>query len=129
MDQTRTTKVLDRRSKEPIQAVLTDHGQTDEQCCLFCDGQIEEKRRKEAKERDRERMEEEREEKRLAEQRVLIQQEFEEEQQRRKRKEVEVGRRLSFLIRYMNPHWLKDASIETGFCIFPCFSKVPRMKS
>ncbi|XP_038828632.1 centrosome and spindle pole-associated protein 1-like [Salvelinus namaycush] len=61
--------------------------------------QIEEKRRKEAKERDRERMEEEREEKRLAEQRVLIQQEFEEEQQRRKRKEIEQSAKNEELIR------------------------------
>nr|XP_014014977.1 unnamed protein product [Salmo salar] len=61
--------------------------------------QIEEKRSKEAKERDRERMEEEREEKRLAEQRVLIQQEFEEEQQRRKQKEIEQSAKNEELIR------------------------------
>ncbi|CAB1341059.1 unnamed protein product [Coregonus sp. 'balchen'] len=61
--------------------------------------QIEEKRRKEAKERDRERMEEEREEKRLAEQRVLIQQEFEEEQQGKKRKEIEQSAKNEELIR------------------------------
>ncbi|KAM9553394.1 centrosome and spindle pole-associated protein 1 isoform 2-T2 [Salvelinus alpinus] len=65
----------------------------------YLNQQIEEKRRKEAKERDRERMEEEREEKRLAEQRVLIQQEFEEEQQRRKRKEMEQSAKNEELIR------------------------------
>ncbi|XP_041697921.1 centrosome and spindle pole-associated protein 1 isoform X3 [Coregonus clupeaformis] len=51
--------------------------------------QIEEKRRKEAEERESQRLEEEKEEKRLAEQRERIQREYEEEQDRKKRKEME----------------------------------------
>ncbi|KAJ8413379.1 hypothetical protein AAFF_G00093750 [Aldrovandia affinis] len=51
--------------------------------------QIEEKRRKEAQERERLRLEEEKEEKKLADQRALIQREFEEEQARKRTKERE----------------------------------------
>lgn len=57
--------------KQPLHGVLTNHDQSNKQCCLFS------------------------EEERLAEQRVLIQQEFEKEQER-KRKEIEVRKRLSF---------------------------------
>ncbi|XP_036375409.1 centrosome and spindle pole-associated protein 1-like [Megalops cyprinoides] len=51
--------------------------------------QIEEKRRREAEERERLRLEEEREERRLAEQRARILREYEEEQEKRRRKEME----------------------------------------
>ncbi|XP_061095943.1 centrosome and spindle pole-associated protein 1 isoform X2 [Conger conger] len=51
--------------------------------------QIEEKRQKEAQERERLKLEEKREEKRLEEQRACIQREYEEEQERKKRKERE----------------------------------------
>ncbi|KAG7488601.1 hypothetical protein MATL_G00035530 [Megalops atlanticus] len=51
--------------------------------------QIEEKRQKEAEERERLRLEEEREEKRLAEQRARMQKEYEEEQERKRCKERE----------------------------------------
>lgn len=52
---------------------------------------IEEKRKKEAEERECQRLEEEKEEKRLADQRERIQREYEEEQDRKKRKEMEVS--------------------------------------
>ncbi|KAM4621175.1 centrosome and spindle pole-associated protein 1-like isoform 2-T2 [Polymixia lowei] len=51
--------------------------------------QIEEKRRKEAEEREQTRLEEEKEERRLAEQRARILREYQEEQDRKKRKEME----------------------------------------
>ncbi|XP_067290693.1 centrosome and spindle pole-associated protein 1 isoform X2 [Pseudorasbora parva] len=51
--------------------------------------QIEEKRRKEAEERELIRLEDEKEERRLAEQRAQIQREYEEEQERKRRKEKE----------------------------------------
>lgn len=51
--------------------------------------QIEEKRRKEAEERERSRLEDEKEERRLAEQRARIQREYEEEQERKRRKQKE----------------------------------------
>lgn len=54
------------------------------------DEQIEEKRIKEAEERERHRLEEEKEERRLAEQRARIQREYEEEQERKRQKEKEV---------------------------------------
>ncbi|XP_028971982.2 centrosome and spindle pole-associated protein 1 isoform X2 [Esox lucius] len=65
----------------------------------FLKQQIDDKRRREAEERDRKRMEEEREEKRVAEQRVCIQKEFEEEQDRKRRKEVEQMTKNEELIR------------------------------
>ncbi|KAM9427346.1 centrosome and spindle pole-associated protein 1-like isoform 3-T3 [Salvelinus alpinus] len=61
--------------------------------------QIEEKRRKEAEERECQRLEEEKEEKRLAEQRERIQREYEEEQDRKKRKEMEQKAKNDELIR------------------------------
>ncbi|KAG1953995.1 centrosome and spindle pole-associated protein [Pimephales promelas] len=51
--------------------------------------QIEEKRRKEAEERERSRLEDEKEEKRLAEQRARIEKEYKEEQERKRQKEKE----------------------------------------
>lgn len=59
-------------------------------CHHLWDEQIEEKRRKEAEERERSRLEDEKEERRLAEQRARIQREFEEEQERKRQKEKEV---------------------------------------
>ncbi|XP_035643891.1 centrosome and spindle pole-associated protein 1-like isoform X8 [Oncorhynchus keta] len=61
--------------------------------------QIEEKRRKEAEERECQRLQEEKEEKRLAEQRERIQREYEEEQDRKKRKEMEQKAKNDELIR------------------------------
>eukprot|EP00063_Salmo_salar_P020605 XP_013995440.1 PREDICTED: centrosome and spindle pole-associated protein 1-like isoform X3 [Salmo salar] len=61
--------------------------------------QIEEKRKKEAEERESQRLEEEKEEKRLAEQRERIQREYEEEQDRKKRKEMEQKAKNEQLIR------------------------------
>ncbi|CAB1317566.1 unnamed protein product [Coregonus sp. 'balchen'] len=61
--------------------------------------QIEEKRRKDAEERERQRLEEEKEEKRLAEQRERIQREYEEEQDRKKRKEMDQKAKNEALIR------------------------------
>ncbi|XP_046882836.1 centrosome and spindle pole associated protein 1-like isoform X4 [Hypomesus transpacificus] len=55
----------------------------------FLKQQIEEKRLKEAEEREKLRLEEEKEERRLAEQRARIQWEYDEEQERKKRKEME----------------------------------------
>ncbi|XP_067234319.1 centrosome and spindle pole-associated protein 1 isoform X2 [Chanodichthys erythropterus] len=61
--------------------------------------QIEEKRRKEAEERERSRLEDEKEERRLAEQRARIQREFEEEQERKRQKEKEQIAKNEELIR------------------------------
>ncbi|XP_029581625.1 centrosome and spindle pole-associated protein 1 isoform X5 [Salmo trutta] len=61
--------------------------------------QIEEKRKKEAEERESQRLEEEKEEKRLAEQRERIQREYEEEQDRKKRKEMDQKAKNDELIR------------------------------
>ncbi|XP_064848745.1 centrosome and spindle pole-associated protein 1-like isoform X3 [Oncorhynchus masou masou] len=61
--------------------------------------QIEEKRRKEAEERECQRLQEEKEEKRLFEQRERIQREYEEEQDRKKRKEMEQKAKNDELIR------------------------------
>ncbi|XP_068093566.1 centrosome and spindle pole-associated protein 1 isoform X2 [Hyperolius riggenbachi] len=65
----------------------------------FLRQQIEEKRRKEAEERDRIRLEEEREEKRLADQRAKIQREYEEEQNKKKLKDEEQRQKNEELIR------------------------------
>ncbi|XP_051543103.1 LOW QUALITY PROTEIN: centrosome and spindle pole-associated protein 1-like [Myxocyprinus asiaticus] len=61
--------------------------------------QIEEKRRKEAEERERQRLEEENEERRLVEQRARIQREYEEEQERKRQKEKEQNAKNEELIR------------------------------
>uniref|UniRef100_A0A4W5LFZ5 Centrosome and spindle pole associated protein 1b n=1 Tax=Hucho hucho TaxID=62062 RepID=A0A4W5LFZ5_9TELE len=61
--------------------------------------QIEEKRRKDAEERECQRLEEEKEEKKLAEQRERIQREYEEEQDRKKRKEMDQKAKNDELIR------------------------------
>ncbi|XP_072267188.1 centrosome and spindle pole-associated protein 1 isoform X2 [Pyxicephalus adspersus] len=65
----------------------------------FLRQQIDEKRRKEAEEKERIRLEEEREEKRLAEQRAKIQREYEEEQNRKKLKEEEQRQKNEELVR------------------------------
>ncbi|XP_055038709.2 centrosome and spindle pole associated protein 1 isoform X3 [Misgurnus anguillicaudatus] len=65
----------------------------------FLKQQIEEKRRKEAEERERCRLEEEKEERRLAEQRARIQREFEEEQEKKRKKEKEQIAKNEELIR------------------------------
>ncbi|KAJ8272658.1 hypothetical protein GJAV_G00091880 [Gymnothorax javanicus] len=61
--------------------------------------QIEEKRRREAEERERLRQEEEKEERRLAEQRARIVREYEEEQEKRRRKEMEQKAKNEELVR------------------------------
>ncbi|XP_017209453.1 centrosome and spindle pole-associated protein 1 isoform X1 [Danio rerio] len=61
--------------------------------------QIEEKRIKEAEERERHRLEEEKEERRLAEQRARIQREYEEEQERKRQKEKEQMAKNEELVR------------------------------
>ncbi|KAG9356168.1 hypothetical protein JZ751_001012 [Albula glossodonta] len=61
--------------------------------------QIEEKRRREAEERERLRQEEEKEERRLAEQRARILREYEEEQEKRRRKEMEQRAKNEELVR------------------------------
>lgn len=58
---------------------------------------MEEKRRKQAEERERMKAEEEREDRRLAEQREKIRREYEEEQESRKRREMEVRLTHTFL--------------------------------
>ncbi|KAM6977654.1 centrosome and spindle pole-associated protein 1 [Aplochiton taeniatus] len=65
----------------------------------FLKQQIEEKRRKEAEEKERIRMEEEKEEKRMIEQRLRIKEEYEEEQERKKRKEIEQSAKNEELMR------------------------------
>ncbi|KAM4605914.1 centrosome and spindle pole-associated protein 1 [Polymixia lowei] len=65
----------------------------------FLKQQIEEKKRKQAEERERIRMEEEREEKRQAEQRARMQQEYEEEQQKTRKKAIEQSLANKELIR------------------------------
>ncbi|XP_059390706.1 centrosome and spindle pole-associated protein 1-like isoform X2 [Carassius carassius] len=62
--------------------------------------QIEEKKRKEAEEREWHRLEEEKEERRLAEQRARIQREYEEEQERKRQKEKEQMAKNEELIRH-----------------------------
>ncbi|XP_016140961.1 centrosome and spindle pole-associated protein 1-like isoform X1 [Sinocyclocheilus grahami] len=73
------------------------HDQENYKDCLK--QQIEEKRRKEAEERERCRLEEEKEERRLAEQRARIQREYEEEQERKRRKEKEQMAKNEELVR------------------------------
>ncbi|XP_064190197.1 centrosome and spindle pole-associated protein 1 [Anguilla rostrata] len=80
--------------------------------------QIEEKRQKEAEERERFRLEEEREEKRLAEQRARIQREYEEEQERKRSKEREQNAQNEEQIRLLEGDWVTPNEKAVVFVLY-----------